>query len=350
MSFLSKISNLRKSIPVAPPKANPASSQSSTYQEPSLLPKRYTREEDPAVKRLKEKRQHELLKKGELSKKATASKRTSASGKGSRKSLEDDDNKTVSRFKKKTNSGNSSSSNSNGLKRPTHISAAQKKKPEPIKKMSFDELMKQADNNAHSRGGSSSGNNGNTASKRSSTEPQPRSRPHINKPGFKNPDRRRKAGSQEMAKPASKKQTTPIPREPEPPKLTAYKNDFAKPNELIRRRLEAKRKASRVQETQQDEYESDMDDFIDDDEEEDSFVERDPGYDRDEIWALFNRGKRRSDYAFDDDDEDDMEANGGEIIEEEERARKMARLEDKREEEWLRKHEMEKKKRKTARG
>ncbi|GAV52493.1 hypothetical protein ZYGR_0AG04840 [Zygosaccharomyces rouxii] len=343
MSFLSKISNLRKSIPVAPPKANPPSSQPETYQAPSLLPKSYTREEDPAVRRLKEKRQQELLKKGELSKKATASKRTSAPRRSAKKDS-DDENKTVSRFKKKSSSSN------NGLNRPTHISVAQKKKPEPIKKMSFDELMKQAENNAHSNGGGSASKSSSTTPVGTPSEPQSRPRPHINKPGFKNPDRRRRAGSQEIAKAAVKSQTTPIVKKPKPPKLTSHKNDFAKPNELIRRRLEAKKKASRVQETQQDEYESDMDDFIEDDEEEDrSAMERDPGYDRDEIWALFNRGKRRSDYAFDDEDEDDMEANEGEIIEEEERARKMARLEDKREEEWLRKHEMEKKRRKKAR-
>ncbi|GCE98767.1 hypothetical protein ZYGM_004001 [Zygosaccharomyces mellis] len=345
MSFLSKISNLRKSIPVAPPKANPSSSQPETYQAPSLLPKTYTREEDPAVKRLKEKRQQELLRKGELSKKATASRRTSAPKKSSKKDS-DEENGTVTRFKKK--SSNSSSSGSvRGSNKPTHISVAQKKKPEPIKKMSFDELMKQAESNAHSNGGISN-KSGSTTPVRMPSERQSRPKLHINKPGFKNLDRRRKTGSQEMTKSAMKNQLSPSAKESKPPKLTSYKNDFAKPNELIRRRLEAKR-ASKVQGPPQDEYESDMDDFIEDDEEDRTAVERDPGYDRDEIWALFNRGKRRSDYAFDDGDEDDMEANEGEIIEEEERARKMARLEDKREEEWLKRHEMEKKSRKKVR-
>lgn len=345
MSFLSKISNLRKSIPVAPPKANPSNSQPETYQAPSLLPKTYTREEDPAVKRLKEKRQQELLKKGELSKKATASRRTSAPKKSSKKDS-DEENGTVTRFKKKSSS--SSSGNISGSNKPTHISVAQKKKPEPIKKMSFDELMKQAESNAHSNGGSSN-KSGSTTPVKTPSERQPRPRFHISKPGFKNLDRRRKTGSQEMTKPAMKDQLSSTARESKPPKLTSYKNDFAKPNELIRKRLEAK-KASKVQVPPQDEYESDMDDFIEDDEEDRTAVERDPGYDRDEIWALFNKGKRRSDYAFDDEDEDDMEANEGEIIEEEERARKMARLEDKREEEWLKRHEMEKKSRKKVRG
>ena len=43
-----------------------------------------------------------------------------------------------------------------------------------------------------------------------------------------------------------------------------------------------------------------------------------------------------------------MEANEMEILEEEEMARKMARLEDKREEAWLKKHEEEKRRRKKG--
>lgn len=347
MSFLSKISNLRKSIPVAPPKANSPSPQPETYQAPSLLPKNYTREEDPAVKRLKEKRQQELLKKGELSKKATASRKTSAPG-GRTKKESDDENKTVTRFRKKSTGSNGNS----GSTRPTHISVAQKK-PEPIKKMSFEELMKQAENNAQT--GGSNDKSGSTTQIKAPVESQSRPKPLINKPGFKNSDRRARVGSREPAKLVGRNQSPSTVKEfkgdnaSKPVKLSQPKNNFAKPNEIIRKKLEAKKKVSKVQEPQEDEYESDMDDFIEDDEEEGRVpAEEDPGYDRDEIWALFNRGKRRSDYAFDDDDEDDMEANEMEIIEEEEKARKMARLEDKREEEWLKKHEMEKKRRKKS--
>lgn len=95
-----------------------------------------------------------------------------------------------------------------------------------------------------------------------------------------------------------------------------------------------------------------MDDFIEDDEDEGyhskSKHSNGPGYDRDEIWAMFNRGKKRSEYDYDELEDDDMEANEMEILEEEEMARKMARLEDKREEAWLKKHEEEKRRRKKG--
>lgn len=80
-----------------------------------------------------------------------------------------------------------------------------------------------------------------------------------------------------------------------------------------------------------------MDDFIEDDEEE-------QGFNRDEIWAMFNKGKKRRDFE-NDYESDDMEVNEMDIMEEEERATKMAKLEDKREEEWLKKHEQEKRRR-----
>lgn len=79
---------------------------------------------------------------------------------------------------------------------------------------------------------------------------------------------------------------------------------------------------------EQDEYDedSDMSSFIASDEEEED-MPRD--YDREEIWAMFNKGRRRNfDY---DDDSDDMEATGAEIFEEEARSKKRAMEEDRRE-------------------
>ncbi|EAZ63236.2 hypothetical protein PICST_34006 [Scheffersomyces stipitis CBS 6054] len=89
-----------------------------------------------------------------------------------------------------------------------------------------------------------------------------------------------------------------------------------------------------------DEYEyddSDLDSFIaseDDEEERDRYSRHDgQDYDRDEIWAIFNRGKKRNYYnRFDDDsDVDDMEATGADILEEEQASRRRAELEDRRE-------------------
>lgn len=58
-----------------------------------------------------------------------------------------------------------------------------------------------------------------------------------------------------------------------------------------------------------------------------------PDYDRDEIWAMFNRGKKRSHYVGQGDeyDTDDMEATGAEILREEQLSRRRGELEDKKE-------------------
>ncbi|KAA1070232.1 hypothetical protein PGT21_004661 [Puccinia graminis f. sp. tritici] len=67
---------------------------------------------------------------------------------------------------------------------------------------------------------------------------------------------------------------------------------------------------------------------------------------RDEIWKIM--GKDRRQYTAKpifSDEEDDMEADADDVLEEEGRAARLARLEDQREEERLRQHELEKKKR-----
>lgn len=72
--------------------------------------------------------------------------------------------------------------------------------------------------------------------------------------------------------------------------------------------------------------ELDLDSFIESDEE----VAQPVDYDRDEIWAMFNRGKKRLQF-HDDYDSDDMEATGAEIFEEEQRSKRRALEEDRRE-------------------
>lgn len=87
---------------------------------------------------------------------------------------------------------------------------------------------------------------------------------------------------------------------------------------------------------------------------EDSFIASDDeeehaaaDYDRDEIWAIFNRGKKRQ--RFEDDyNSDDMEATGAEILEEEMRSRRRAELEDRREWEEEQRRAAEKRKRKRT--
>ncbi|QLQ82057.1 hypothetical protein HG537_0G03120 [Torulaspora globosa] len=331
MSFLSKISNLRKSLPATATKNEPGIGQKVENDEYSILPKNYIREEDPAVKRLKELRRQELLKSGELSKKARNQSKSSSHG----KKRETDDGYSVgTRFKKKVGSSTNS----------TRVSSMTKKS-EPIKKLSFEELMQQAENNAQKIG-----NDETETTTDQKAKEQVSSRNYDKKIGFK----KRIDGNSGAVKSSrlEKRETVPHKRQPEAVKIRTVGAGLAQPNEKIRRQLEQRKRQSR-QRTKEVESESDLDDFIEDDTSETYHRESSRGegqYDRDEIWALFNRGKRRSDLMYDDYDDDDMEANEMEILEEEEKARKMARLEDKREEEWLKKHEQEKKRRKQMKG
>lgn len=325
MSFLSRLSTLRKSSHVNEGKQQTKSSKPAEHQEYTLLPQSYVREEDPAVKRLKELRRQELLKKGELSKKFSS---TSNSKKRNKK--EDDGSGTETKFKKK-------------LKRTVadRLSDLAKKKVEPIKKLTFDELMKQAESNSRQPSPIEKD------LPKESNGQQGKNR-YPKKIGFKNSgaiERSKKPlpHTTEKTSMRLKPQVEVVPTV----RIKPPKSGFAQPNQRIKQKLESRKQSMMVD--KEDEYESEMGDFIEDDEFESSekaTSQRDSGYDRDEIWAMFNRGKRRSDYAFDDYEDDNMEANEMEILEEEEQARKMARLEDKREEEWLKRHEQEKKRRK----
>lgn len=92
---------------------------------------------------------------------------------------------------------------------------------------------------------------------------------------------------------------------------------------------------------EEEDEDDDMDSFIASDEE-DQYQEGD--YDRDEIWAMFNRGKSRSAFEhYDDYDSDDMEATGAEIFEEENKSKRRAEIEDRKElEEEQRRAELKK--------
>lgn len=110
-----------------------------------------------------------------------------------------------------------------------------------------------------------------------------------------------------------------------------------------------------------DDDDDDLDDFIDYDDDDDGFIVDDEedeyeqrrrrsikekGYDRDEIWSMFNnRGGHKRSYDYYDDDEDDMEATGSEILEEEELATRQARLDDIREQKLLEQRALEKQRR-----
>lgn len=81
---------------------------------------------------------------------------------------------------------------------------------------------------------------------------------------------------------------------------------------------------------EEDDEDDDLDSFIASDEEEQESYGGD--YDRDEIWSIFNRGRKREYYnRYDDEDSDDMEATGAEILEEELLSKRRAVAEDMRE-------------------
>lgn len=335
MSFLSKISNIRKSIPATTAKNGRETDKKVKTDDYSILPKNYVRDEDPAVRRLKELRRQELLKKGELSKKARSQSTPNPQRK---KKNSDDMYPTETRFKKKVGT-------SKNVSRPVSVPS----RSEPLKKLSFEELMKQAENNAHEK-----------ASNKAASPPQraPVQRPKKEATSHSFP---RKVGFKKKIdrniKPATstevvRQKAAPHEKKPEPVRIRTIGAGLAKPNEKIRKQLEQRKQQSR-RPIRDEESESDMDDFIEDDtgEMNDRWAsQHEADYDRDEIWALFNRGKRRSEMMYDDYDDDDMEANEMEILEEEEKAGRMARLEDKREEQWLKKHEQEKKRRKRMKG
>lgn len=110
------------------------------------------------------------------------------------------------------------------------------------------------------------------------------------------------------------------------------------PSEKLAHKLKGKTKAtnpairgsSREPNEYDEEEDDDLDSFIASDEEEDAYQQDD--FDRDEIWAMFNRGKSRSHYQqYDDYDSDDMEATGAEIFAEENRSKRRAEIEDRKE-------------------
>lgn len=124
------------------------------------------------------------------------------------------------------------------------------------------------------------------------------------------------------------------------------KEGLAKPSAKLLEKRRAKQQYEQYSDGE------DLSDFIVDDEEEElapaSGRRNNDDYDREEIWNIFNRGKRRY-RDMEDDDLSDMEATGSQVFAEEQRSAARARREDEMEEEALRRHALEKKRRKTSR-
>lgn len=157
------------------------------------------------------------------------------------------------------------------------------------------------------------------------------------------PERRKAEGakprSSNGADPRREKRPNSVPREGprgpparESPNASRAPIPTRRPNSQLEQRLQLKKPSvsgSRGREDEdEEEYESDLGSFIASDEEEQDIPQ---DYDRDEIWAMFNKGRTRQ-FNYDD-DSDDMEATGAEIFEEEARSKKRAMEEDRREQE-----------------
>lgn len=100
------------------------------------------------------------------------------------------------------------------------------------------------------------------------------------------------------------------------------------PSAKLQSRLQ-KRTVERPHAAAPEDDDSDMGSFIASDEEEQ--VSYGQGYDREEIWSMFNRGNKRLYYDRYDSDSDDMEATGAEIFEEEALSKRHAVEDDRRE-------------------
>lgn len=314
MSFLAKLQQLKQSAKVPEPGKSGNDQKKpevKSLDSSRLLPKNYVREVDPAIKRLKEARR---LKQGVLETKTTKSTSKTRHKDSSPKS-------ELPVYKKKPGSNTATA-------KPVYVP-----KKEPIKKLSFEELMKRAEQKPKTV-------------QNESSRPKP---VDIKKAGFKSRTNSRSPSSSSRSVQRVEKPTPKSHHEHNVHKRKVVVESFsriAQPNEKLAKKLKLKERRNEDLRRRNQIYDSedeDLSDFIEDDE-----VDRSEDtsngvpYDRDEIWSIFNKGGRRRYYDYDDED-DDMEANEMEILEEEEMAAKMARLEDKKEEAWLKKHEAEKK-------
>ncbi|CAK7903618.1 protein Spt2p [[Candida] anglica] len=226
----------------------------------------------------------------------------------------------------------------------------------PKKKMKFNELMKKASQIDHSKLSITP----TIRPKSTSTTPPIQKRPTVaskRPPPPPPPPSSRPVSSK---RPPTTSSTTASKRPPGVPGTNTRPSGplpIRKPSSALERKLNSKKNSSvsssRVGESTSygySDYESDSaDSFIVDDEEEETAAAAAAAktdYDRDEIWAIFNRGKKRSHYEYDDYDSDDMEATGAEVLEEERRSKRNAELEDRREWEEEQRRAEEKRRRK----
>lgn len=113
-------------------------------------------------------------------------------------------------------------------------------------------------------------------------------------------------------------------------------SSFAQPMPHVAEKYRKRKELELKKQQKYYEDQHELDDFIVDDEEDeqDDLSKNESSNYHDEIWSIFNRGKKRPVY-FDDDSDSDMEARGSEIMAEEVRSSRAARKEDEEEERRL---------------
>ncbi|KAI5968922.1 hypothetical protein KGF57_000037 [Candida theae] len=228
--------------------------------------------------------------------------------------------------------------------------------PAAKKKLNFNELMKKANNIDHDKLS--------IKISQKSMSPEPSTRKSLpkktatvsNKPSTTTTTkattdgrRNRQVTTKVKAKPVQQSRPSlpvrkPLPKVPMPAR---------QPNAKIQERLNQKSLDKRQVHGNRYDEDDDLSDFLVSDEEQEDGVGED-GYNRDEIWAMFNKGRKRkyyeyNDYDDDDDDDDDMEATGADVLEEELRSRLDAEREDRREMEEEKRRALEKQRRKMGR-
>lgn len=266
---------------------------------------------DPVVARLKEKRRLEREEKERVER----------------------ERKGLKPFQKKTGTGSTTATSAprtqqkQRTSRPQSQSQAQAQSqqrslplPPPKKQLNYAELMKKASainkdklsiNLLNKNKSPEAQSQKETTKSQSKTSTRPLSKTSTNKPAHK-PNHAVRASPQHPPPPPKPVVRTPLP--------------MRQQSNKIKERLEQKKKSKPASNYDDDDDDDDLDSFVEDDEEEEDYDDTH----RSEIWAMFNRGKKRSYYA-DDYDSDDMEATGAEIFDEEFQSRLDAEREDRRE-------------------
>ncbi|ANZ74752.1 BA75_01534T0 [Komagataella pastoris] len=216
------------------------------------------------------------------------------------------------------------------------------KSSKPTKPLNFGDLMKKAETIDSSQFAIANKvvvtpKKSNEVSRKRIVRSQPQESLEVSQRSSRNPAQLQQEGNIQTSRGSSKQTSTKgiqkslkdnNARRSKPP-AAIVPPPIAKPSAKLAAKLAARKKKNETRaQRHSSDVESDLDGFIDDDEDDENQY-NDQGYDRNEIWSLFNRnGKRRYDY---DDESDDMEANLEDIEREERMALKTAVLEDKRE-------------------